>query len=106
MTEWNAFAALAVEYLGMPAEVMPFYSTDGRWKHKAKKIMQFTLDSDDIERRDKSYFYKYPYVLRKVVSFGRRCGDLLRVAGVFPMDSLRFFPLIVFYGVKSVARGE
>ena len=106
MTEWKAFGAFAVEYLGMPAEAMPFYSTDGEWKNKAKKIMQLTLDSDDIERRDKSYFDKYPYVLRKVVSLGRRCGDLLRVAGVFPMDSLRFFPSIVIRGMKSAAKGE
>lgn len=106
MTEWKAFGAFAVEYLGMPTEAMPFYSADGRWKRKAKKIMHLTMDSDDLERRDKSYFEKYPYVLRKVISFGRRCGDLQRVAGVFPMDSLRFFPSIVFRGLKSVARGE
>ena len=106
MSEWKAFGAFAVEYLGLPTEVMPFYSTDGRWKHKAKKIMHLTLDSDDIERRDKSYFDKYPYGVRKFVSFGRRCGDLLRVAGVFPMDSLRFFPSIVFRGLKSAVRGE
>ena len=106
MSEWKAFGAFAVEYLGMPKEAMPFYSSDNRWKSKAKKIMQLTLDSDNIERRDISYFEKYPYVLRKVVSFGRRCGDLLRVAGVFPMDSLGFFPSIVIRGVNSVAKGE
>ena len=106
MTEWKAFGAFAVEYLDMPVEAMPFYSADGRWKNKAKKIMYLTLDSDDIERRDKSYFGKYPYVIRKLISFSRRCGDLLRVARVFPMDSLRFFPSIVFRGLKSAARGE
>lgn len=106
MTEWKAFGAFAVEYLGMPKEAMPFCSADGRWKRKAMKIMHLTMDSDDLERRDKSYFDKYSYVLRKVISFGRRCGDLLRVVGVFPMDSLRFFPSIVFRGLKSAARGE
>ena len=106
LTEWKTFGAFAVEYLGMPKEAMPFYSTSGRWKHKAKKILFLTLDSDVIERRDKSYFDKYPYIIRKVVSFGRRSGDLLRVAGVFPMDSLRFFPCIVIRGLKSAAKGE
>lgn len=106
MTEWKAFGAFAVEYLGMPKETMPFYSANERWKNKAKKIMQLTIDSDDIERLDKSYFTKYSYVKRKTVSFGRRCGDLFRVAKVFPGASLRFFPSIVFRGLKSAARGE
>ncbi len=107
MSEWKAFGAFAVEYLGMPAEAMPFYSTDGRWKQMAKKIMLLTLDSNNIEQnRDLSYIAKYPYVIRKTVSLGRRCGDLFRVAKVFPTDSLRFFPSIVFHGLKSAARGE
>lgn len=29
--EWRAFAALAVEYLGMPVEAMPLYSPSARW---------------------------------------------------------------------------
>lgn len=106
MTEWKAFGTFAVEYLGMPREAMPFYSADGRWKNKAKKIMQLTLDSADIERRDKSYFENNPYAIRKAISFGFRCSDLLRVAGVFPMDSLRFFPCIVIRGLKSAVKGE
>lgn len=106
MSEWKAFGAFAVEYLGMPKEAMPFYSADGLWKSKAKKIMHLTLDPDDIERRDKSYFVNNSYAIRKAVSFGRRCGDLQRVAGVFPMDSLRYFPSIVIRGIMSAVNGE
>lgn len=106
MSEWKAFGGFAVEYLGMPQEVMPLYSDGGRWKRKAKKIMYLSLKSAGTERRDKSFFDKYPYVIRKAFSFGRRCVDLYRAAKVFPMDSLRFFPSIVFRGLKSAARGE
>ena len=35
MTEWKAFATLAVNHLGMPASAMPFYSPNSRWKRKA-----------------------------------------------------------------------
>lgn len=56
--------------------------------------------------RDFSYFSKYPYVIRKAMSLGRRVGDLARHARIFPLDSLRFFPNIVFHGLKAAARGE
>lgn len=58
------------------------------------------------QNRDMNYYSKYPYVVRKVVSFGRRVGDVSRHAGVFPVDSFRFLPSIVFHGVRNVARGE
>ena len=38
MSEWKAFGAFAVEYLGMPVEAMPMYSSDKRWSRKADKI--------------------------------------------------------------------
>ena len=41
MSEWKAFAALAVDYLGMPFEAMPFYSDDKKWKRKAVRVMEF-----------------------------------------------------------------
>ena len=43
MTEWNAFAAFAVDYLGMPIEAMPFYSPEAKWKRKADRINKHIL---------------------------------------------------------------
>ena len=31
MSEWRAFGAFAVDYLGMPSEAMPMYSSDKKW---------------------------------------------------------------------------
>ena len=39
MSEWKAFGALAVEYLGMPVEAMPLYSKNEKWSRKAEKIV-------------------------------------------------------------------
>lgn len=106
-TAWKTFAAFAVEYLGMPSKAMPMYSPDGKWKRKADKICKFVIEVGNFgHNRDHSYFEKYPYLIRKVYSFGRRCGDLLRHARIFPGDSLRFFPTLVYNGLRSVARGE
>ena len=48
MTEWKAFAALAVDYLGMPIEAMPFYSDDKKWKRKDARVMEFVLETGNL----------------------------------------------------------
>ena len=107
MTEWKAFGAFAVEYLGMPVEAMPLYSPDAKWKRKADRICSFILEVGNFgNKRDMSYFEKYSYLIRKVCSMGRRCGDLIHHARIFPMDSLRFFPSIMYNGFMSAVRGE
>ena len=107
MSEWKAFGTFAVEYLGMPLEAMPMYSTDKKWKQKADKICLFIMEVGNFgHNRDNSYYDKYPFLVRKIYSFGRRCGDLLRHARIFPLDSIRFFPGIVFNGLRSAANGE
>ena len=106
MSEWNAFASFAVNYLGIPVDAMPFYSTDAKWKRKADRICAFILEVGNMgHNRDTSYFNKYPYFIRKMISMGRRCGDLIRHARIFPLDSLRFFPNIMFDGVRSAIKG-
>ncbi len=107
MSEWRAFAAFAVGALGMPKEAMPLYESSARWRRKARRIQAFVLEVGNFgHNRDMSYYSKYPYVVRKAISFGRRCGDLARHAAIFPLDSVRFFPSIVWNGVRSAARGE
>lgn len=107
MSEWKAFGAFAVDYLGMPSEAMPMYSADARWKKKADKICSFILEVGNMgHNRDTSYFEKYPYLIRKVCSMWRRCGDLIHHAQIFPLDSLRFFPYMMFNGIISAVRGE
>ena len=107
ISEWKAFGAFAVEYLGMPIEAMPFYSKDSKWKNKADKICSFILEVGNFgHNRDSSYFEKYPYIIRKVCSLGRRISDLYRHARIFPLDSIRFLPSIISNGVRSAIRGE
>ena len=96
----------AVAYLGMPVEVMPFYSSAAGWKRKAKRINEFLLDVGNMgHNRDKRYM-KYPYLVRKCFSAFRRMGDLMRHARIFPLDSVRFSFAIMKNGVRSAIRGE
>lgn len=106
MSEWRAFGALAVEYLGMPEDAMPFYAKSTKWKKKAKRIMEFMMMSGNFGHNRDSSYMKYPYLVRKCFSMGRRIGDLFRHARIFPMDSLRFSFAIMKNGLVSAVRGE
>ena len=107
MSEWRAFGTFAVEYLGMPMEAMPFYKASERWKRKARQVKNFVMMSGNFgHNRDNSYFERYPYVIRKICSLGRRMGDVFRHARIFPLDSLRFFANIVFHGIADALRGD
>ena len=111
MSEWKAFAAYAVEYLGMPVEAMPLINDNDnaneKLKRKAERICEFVMEVGNFgHNRDKSYFSKYPFLIRKTISMGRRVGDLFRHARIFPKNTLRFLPTTLFAGLWSAVRGE
>lgn len=111
LSEWKAFYALAVFYLGLPFTVDGLL-LDGekeleRYRQKADRIMDFILKAGNMgHNRDVSHFSRYPYLIRKCVSMGRRISDLINHARIFPLDSLRFFPKIMWNGLRSAVRGE
>ncbi len=107
MSEWKAFAAFAVDHIGMPAEAMPLYDASRRWSRKARRIKSFILKVGNFgHNRDMSYFEKYPFLIRKTISLWQRLGDICRHALIFPLDSLRFLHGIMFNGLKAAAKGE
>ena len=107
MSEWRAFGAFAVEYLGMPVAAMPLYSAEAKWSRKAARICAFVLEVGNLgHNRDLSYISKRPYLVRKLISMGRRVADACRHARIFPLDSLRFLPRIVVNGVRGAVREE
>ena len=74
MIEWKAFAALAVVYLGMPAEAMPFINLNDNVElnMKAERLMELLLGGYS----------------------GNRVKDTLRIAKIFPWKTLRYSPSI------------
>lgn len=109
VSEWKAFYALASKYLGMPDLVQGscLMAHDSRFDKKADRIMAFILKVGNMgHNRDTSHFNKQPYLIRKCVSMGRRVGDLINHARIFPLDSLRFFPRIMWNGIRSAVKGE
>lgn len=112
VSEWKAFYNLASRYLGMPDLDARFMAKDSRFDKKADRIMKFILKSGNMGHNRGSWLMEHDswlsrqYVVRKAFSMFRRIGDLINHARIFPLDSLRFFPRIMFNGVRSAMRGE
>ena len=73
ISEWRAFAALAVDYLGMPKDSMPLYSQEKKWSDKAELILTFILKGGEW----------------------KKVKDTIVVGKIFPKSTLRFLPGIV-----------
>ena len=106
MSEWKAFAAYAVEYLGMPAEAMPLLGEEAKWSRKAARINAFVLEVGNFGHKQRRDFSGMSYLRRKFVSFWRRLSDMLRHFRIFPLDSIRFFGGVLRSGLHAAVRGE
>lgn len=107
LTEWKAFYNLACKYLGMPDLDPRFMVHDSRLDKKAERIMDFIMEVGNFgHNRDTSYYGKYPFVVRKAISFGVRMKDVLRHARIFPADSLRFMLNMMRHSFRAVSHGE
>lgn len=106
MSEWKAFATLAVEYLGMPVDAMPFYDSDKRWSYKAERIRKFLIRVGNFgHNREDPELANTPFVVRKCNSFCCRVVDVVNHMMIFPIDSLCFFPNMVFNGLRLAVKG-
>lgn len=127
MTEWKAFAALAVNWLGMPVEAMPLYVSEDqnvqefkKFKRKAEKICEFVLEVGNfghnkmVQGSSQSEAAKpsarsskvQGYFHRKFLSFWVRLSDMLRHFTLFPKDSIVFFGGVLRSGLHAAVRGE
>ena len=107
LSEWKAFAALAVNYLGMPVEAMPLYDNSSRWSKKAQRIMAFILEVGNFgHNRDSSFYNKYPYIIYKVISFRRHVSDFFCHLFIFPRNSLNVFIQTLSTGFRVMSKGK
>lgn len=104
MTEWKAFAALTVEYLGMPVDAMLFY--DSRFKIKGEKVMGFVFKTGNFgHNRHANETYKYPVVVRKAISFCRHTCDGFRFFRIFPLDAVKIWIEMIGTGFHVAVKG-
>ena len=99
MSEWKAFASLAVDTLGMPVESMLFY--DALFKEKGEKVLRRVLKSGNFgHNNDLSYRTRYSGITYKIVAAWRRLKDFASLIPVFPLDAPRFYLTYILGKVK------
>ena len=110
MTEWKAFAAFVVEHLGMPVEAMPLFNKNDDLNanmRKADRIMAFVLETGNFgQRRDKSYYEKYPFLVYKAISLWKHTKDSLWHFSLFPDVAFREWWRMLKHGVHVAAEGK
>lgn len=128
-SEWKAFGAFAVEYLGMPVEAMPLLGSSvqegqefegskssrvqggqevQKLKRKADGICRFMMKVGNFGHNQvRSTAGKdRPFLVRKFFSFWERFGFVLRHFPIFPMDSIRFFWQVMWSGVEMAMKDK
>ena len=110
MTEWKAFAAFAVDYLGMPVEALPLFNENDnqneKFRRKSGKICAFVLEVGNFGHKQRRDYSGQPYLLRKIKSSFGRLSDMLRHFSLFPKDSIIFFGGVIRSGLHAAVRGE
>ncbi len=101
MTEWKAFGAFSVEYLGMDANIVPLLhaNTDIKAnKKKAIKILEFIMETGNFGH-NRELRKSSKYLIGKVQAFGYKFRDFIRHARIFPLDSMMFLPHFMINGL-------
>lgn len=92
MSEWKVFAAVAVIFLGMPSEAMPFYSTSLIYRIKANRACKRILKTGNLgHNNDESYRNAAPKWKTPFITFWRRLCEFFSLAIIFPLDAPLFF---------------
>lgn len=103
VSEWKAFGAFAVEYLGMPRKAMPLLEEGGSWSRKARRVCRVVMEAGNFgHNKDNSYRSKYPKLVEKSITFFRRLGEYARLVAIFPVDAPRLFVTYVRRRTKAV----
>jgi len=102
MSEWRVFAAYAVDYLGMPQDAMPLYSSDKKWLKKAKRINDFVMEVGNFGH-NRAQKIRGSLVGRKAASLWRRTIDSFRHFATFPKNSMKIWWYMVKTGFKVVS---
>ena len=125
VSEWKAFGAFAVEYLGLPLSVYRLllleddvnlnlndnenvnlkpetFCLKPSLRRKARRICRVVLEAGNFgHNKDNSYRSKYPKLVEKSITFFRRLGEYGRLFLIFPADAPKFF--VTYVGRRTKA---
>lgn len=107
LSEWRVFAALAVHYLGMPKDAIPYYSSETKWLRKAKRLNKYIIRVGNFghNRRDVNSARK-SLLTQKISSFKLYTSDWFKQLAIFPLDSIRVWLWFMRKGISTMFNGK
>ena len=99
MKPWQTFGALLVDYLGMPAEEFPFYTSEV----KTAKVLNFILADGNFGKN--SWYYKSTsrfFLVKKLKSFGWHLYRGAKMLIIFPKQEFRHLFFIVDIALQYI----
>ena len=104
VSEWNAFASFAVEYLGMPVEAMPFYKPSAKLHKKAEKILGYLLKVGNFGHNESKTQKEHSVFVRKFFTMLTMVRYSMRHFGVFPRNTIRTCFYQISIGFKTLLK--
>lgn len=101
MSEWEVFAALAVDYLGCPSSAMPFYRDSSAIRRRATRALEVIFKTGST---DDSYKNEAPAFKRKLITIWRQFLGTFTFIRIFPLDSLRFLGYFFVVGFSRTRK--
>lgn len=101
MSEWEVFAALAVDYLGCPSSAMPFYRVSSTVSRRAARALEVIFKTGST---DESYKQEAPAFRRKLITIWRQFLGTFTFIRIFPLDSLRFLGYFFVVGFSRTRK--
>lgn len=102
---WQAFAAIAVRYLGLPAEECPLYN--GKHDKKVERILEFIMSEGNFGQYDSRRKSPRPkgYAAGKLHSFRNISSRFVRMFLLFPMKTLQYWMAYFINGIYGFLKG-
>ena len=101
MSEWEVFAALAVDYLGCPSSAMPFYRDSSAIRRRAGRALEVIFKTGSA---DDNYKKETPAFKRKLITIWRQFLGTFTFIRIFPLDSLRFLGYFFVVGFSRTRK--
>ena len=100
VSEWKAFVAFLVKYLGLPEQEAPLY--DDNHTKQADRIWKYIRKSGNFgKNKSRWYGTNSPYLLRKTESLIRNASCFVNHIQLFPADSFKFFGYYFVTGMRA-----
>ncbi len=101
VSEWKAFASLAVVYLGMPEKTMPLY--DHTYDKKAHRILSIVFENGNFgQNKNRDYTKNTSASVRRLITLWLQTKASLKLAIIFPRNSVLSWFNYCKDGAKSI----